>query len=354
MVRDYLIEAAASVRRKDRAVEDEGWIRQKLRTAPYGVMATAHDGQPFVNSNLFVYDERERAIYMHTARTGRTASNVGSSERVAFTVFEMGRLLPAPRAFNMSVEYEGVVVFGRARLLESEKEKRRGLGLLVEKYFSRLAPVVDYALPSTEELSLTSVYRIEIESWSGKRKAVEADYAGAFRFGGQIDSEEQTGDAVSMGNDIATRLTELEIELPAVPPIGGTYAHCVRTGDLLFTSGHVPFRADGTPILGRLGESLSMEEGQEAARRAALGLLASLRAELGSLDKVERIVRLLVTVNATADFIQHTQVANGASDLLVEVFGEAGKHARLAVGVASLPFNIALEVEAVVEVSPGP
>jgi hypothetical protein len=105
---------------------------------------------------------------------------------VAFTVFEMGRLLPAPRAFNMSVEYEGVVVFGRARVLESEEEKRRGLGLLIEKYFAHLTPAVDYALPSVEELSLTSVYRIAIDSWSGKRKAVEADYAGAFRWAGTI------------------------------------------------------------------------------------------------------------------------------------------------------------------------
>jgi enamine deaminase RidA (YjgF/YER057c/UK114 family) len=147
------------------------------------------------------------------------------------------------------------------------------------------------------------------------------------------------------------RLKELGLELPGVPPIAGTYVHCVRTGDLLFTSGHVPFRVDGTPILGRLGESLSVEDGQEAARRAALGMLASIKQELGSLDGVARIVRVLVTVNATPDFMQHTQVANGASDLLVEVFGEAGRHARLAVGVSSLPFNIALEIEAVVEVS---
>ena len=89
-----------------------------LRSAAYGVLATSHEGQPFVNSNLFVYAEDEHAIYMHTARTGRTASNVGAEERVAFTVFEMGRLLPAPRAFNMSVEYEGVVVFGRAQVLD--------------------------------------------------------------------------------------------------------------------------------------------------------------------------------------------------------------------------------------------
>jgi nitroimidazol reductase NimA-like FMN-containing flavoprotein (pyridoxamine 5'-phosphate oxidase superfamily) len=302
-----------------------------------------------VNSNLFVYDEGEHAIYMHTARTGRTTANVGAEERVAFTVFGMGRLLPAPRAFNMSVEYEGVVVFGRARLLDAEAEKERALGLLVDKYFSHLAPVVDYALPSVEELGLTSVYRIAIESWSGKRKAVDAGYEGAFLFGSMMEDGGRTMEG-GAERSAAARLSQLGATLPAVPPIAGTYVHCVRTGNLLFTSGHVPFREDGTPILGRLGESLSVEEGQEAARRAALGMLASMRAELGSLDRVARIVRVLATVNATPEFLQHTQVANGASDLLVQVFGEAGKHARLAVGVSSLPFNIALEIEAVVEV----
>ena len=109
-------------------------------------------------------------------------------------------------------------------------------------------------------------------------------------------------------------------------------------------------RADGTVIFGRLGENMDVDAGYEAARVAATGALATLRHELGSLDRVTRIVKVYGVVNATPEFLQHTQVINGASDLLVEVFGEAGKHARLAVGVSALPFNIALEVELVAEV----
>lgn len=179
-MRDYLEGAAHSVRRKDRAIDEEEWIRQLLARAPLGVLATVHGGQPFTNANIFVYSADEHAIYMHTARTGRTAANVEADERVCFTAFEMGRLLPAPRAFNMSVEYNGVVAFGRGRVLDCTDEKARGLQLLVAKYFSHLTPVADYALPSEEELRLTAVYRIAIDAWSGKRKAVDADYPGAF------------------------------------------------------------------------------------------------------------------------------------------------------------------------------
>ena len=133
MSRDALCLEPNAVRRKDRAVDDDPWIVEMLRTAPYGVLATSHEGQPFVNSNLFVYDADEHAIFMHTARTGRTSSNVVGEERVAFTVFEMGRLLPAPRAFNMSVEYDGVVVFGRASLIGSHTEKQRALQMLIAR-----------------------------------------------------------------------------------------------------------------------------------------------------------------------------------------------------------------------------
>ena len=179
-MKDYLDAPAHEVRRKDRAVDDEAWIRELLVRAPFGVLAMVHDSQPFTNANIFVYAEAERAIYMHTARTGRTSANVAADERACFTAFEMGRLLPAPRAFNMSVEYNSVVAFGRGHVLECAEEKARGLQLLVDKYFSHLTPVVDYALPSEEELRLTAVYRIDIDAWSGKRKAVEPDYPGAF------------------------------------------------------------------------------------------------------------------------------------------------------------------------------
>ena len=147
------------------------------------------------------------------------------------------------------------------------------------------------------------------------------------------------------------RLRELGLELPRLQPVAGTYVNAVRSGTLLFTAGHPPFRADGTVILGRLGADLDADAGYEAARRAALGVLATVRDALGSLDAVRRIVKLSGFVNATPEFLEHTKVINGASDLLVEVFGESGRHARLAVGCPSLPWNIALEVELVVEIA---
>ncbi|MBI1815379.1 MAG: RidA family protein [Deltaproteobacteria bacterium] len=146
------------------------------------------------------------------------------------------------------------------------------------------------------------------------------------------------------------RLRELGIELPSIPPPAGTFVHAVRTGDLLFLTGHPPIRADGSVILGRLGQDLDADAGYEAARVAGLGMLATLRHELGSLDKVRRIVKVNGVVNATPDFLEHTKTINGASDLLVQVFGDAGQHARLAVGYSSLPWNICLEVELIAEV----
>ena len=147
----------------------------------------------------------------------------------------------------------------------------------------------------------------------------------------------------------AQRLVALGLALPPPPPAVGSYVNAVRTGTLLYLAGHVPFRADGSVVTGKLGRDLDTAAGYEAARRAGLGVLATLAQELGSLDRVRRLVRVLGVVNATADFLEHTQVVNGASDLFVEVFGDAGRHARLAVGVASLPFDIAVEIEVIAE-----
>ena len=133
MARNYLEQPYSTVRRKDRAVEDDAWIIELLRRAPMAQLATAHDGQAFINGNLFVYDESRHAIYMHTAGKGRTRSNVDEDERVCLSISEMGRLLPAPLAFNMSVEYCGVVVFGRGRVIEDAAEKEYGLMLLVRR-----------------------------------------------------------------------------------------------------------------------------------------------------------------------------------------------------------------------------
>jgi enamine deaminase RidA (YjgF/YER057c/UK114 family) len=152
-------------------------------------------------------------------------------------------------------------------------------------------------------------------------------------------------------NGPEARLAALGIELPPLQQAAGTYVRAVRTGSLVFLTGHPPIRPDGSVVFGRLGGDLDVDAGYEAARLAALGTLVTLRDELGSLDRVRRIVKLNGWVNATPEFVDHTRTINGASDLLVEVFGEAGRHARLAVGCSSLPWNIALEVELVVEIA---
>jgi nitroimidazol reductase NimA-like FMN-containing flavoprotein (pyridoxamine 5'-phosphate oxidase superfamily) len=171
------------VRRQDRAVTDEAWIRELLTRAPHGTLATVRDGQPFVNMNLFVYDAAAHAIYLHTARAGRTRDNVEAHERVCFGVAEMGRLLPAPTALHFSVEYAGVVVFGRARVVEDEAEAAHALQQLLDKYAPHLRPGRDYRPIQPEELAVTSVYRIDIDEWSGKQKVAPANHPGAFRYG---------------------------------------------------------------------------------------------------------------------------------------------------------------------------
>lgn len=180
MPKDHAAPPYNAVRRADRAIDDQDWIVDFLRRAAIGILATVHDGQPFINSNLFVYDEPSHCIYMHTARLGRTRSNVEAAERVCFSVTEMGRLLPADEALEFSVEYSGVVAFGAATVLTDAVEARLALQLLLDKYFPHLLPERDYRPIVDEELKRTSVYRIDIESWSGKRKQVEDDFPGAF------------------------------------------------------------------------------------------------------------------------------------------------------------------------------
>jgi len=149
---------------------------------------------------------------------------------------------------------------------------------------------------------------------------------------------------------IDARLKEMGIELPpAVTPVAN-YVPAVRTGNLVFLSGHGPFKEDGSLITGKVGADLTVEQGYETARRIAIGLLGSLKAEIGDLGKVNRIVKLLGLVNCTPEFADQPKVINGASDLLVEVFGDKGKHARSAVGTNALPLNIAVEIEMIVEV----
>jgi nitroimidazol reductase NimA-like FMN-containing flavoprotein (pyridoxamine 5'-phosphate oxidase superfamily) len=178
MKKDDMQQAFNQIRRKDRA-KDDAWIRAFLRRAAFGCLATVREGQPFIVARNFAYDEAAHAIYLHGAVKGRTHENVQADERACFAVSEMGRLLPADRAMNFGVEYSGVVVFGRATIVTDRAEAKRGLQLLLDKYFPHLRPGEDYAPATDEDLKVTAVYRIEIESWSGKEKKAKADAPGA-------------------------------------------------------------------------------------------------------------------------------------------------------------------------------
>ena len=145
------------------------------------------------------------------------------------------------------------------------------------------------------------------------------------------------------------RLKELGLELPSAAKPMANYIPAVRTGNLVFLSGHGPLEKDRL-IVGKLGSDLTVEEGYQAARLVAVGLLGSLKDLIGDLEKVRRIVKLLGLVNSEPTFLEQPQVINGASDLLVEVFGDRGRHARSAVGTNALPVNIAVEIEMIVEV----
>jgi len=147
-----------------------------------------------------------------------------------------------------------------------------------------------------------------------------------------------------------SKLKELGIELPTRMAPAGSYVPAVRTGNLLFLSGAGPIGTDGRPVIGKLGADMDVAGGQAAARLVAYQLLATIRQELGSLDNVSRVVKLLGMVNCTPDFGQAPQVINGASDLFIELWGDAGRHARSAVGMASLPMGIAVEIEMIVEI----
>jgi enamine deaminase RidA (YjgF/YER057c/UK114 family) len=149
---------------------------------------------------------------------------------------------------------------------------------------------------------------------------------------------------------IEKRLKELKIELPAASSPVANYVNAVRTGNLLYLAGKGPLQPNGANITGKVGQDLSLEQGYQAARLVGINQLAVLKAELGSLDRVKRIVKVLGMVNCGPDFTDHPKVINGFSDLMVEVFGEKGKHARSAVGMPSLPSNIAVEIELIVEI----
>jgi len=153
-----------------------------------------------------------------------------------------------------------------------------------------------------------------------------------------------------MAGTVQDRLRELGITLPTPAAPAANYVPAVMSGHLLFISGQIPMGPEGIAFRGRLGENVSLEQGQAAARLCAINILAQAAAALGGLDRVRRVVKLGGWVNSTPDFTDQPKVVNGASDLMVELFGEAGRHARFAVGAPSLPLGVPVEVEATLEI----
>lgn len=155
--------------------------------------------------------------------------------------------------------------------------------------------------------------------------------------------------SVAQTIDFDKKLKELGIELYTPSKPLGNYVKAVRTGNLLYLAGHGPTKADGSNITGKVGKDLTTEQGYDAAKQVGVAMLSTLKVELGDLNKVKRVVKVLGMVNCTENFVDQPKVMNGFSDLMVAVFGDKGKHARSAVGMYALPSNIAVEVEIIVE-----
>lgn len=150
---------------------------------------------------------------------------------------------------------------------------------------------------------------------------------------------------------VEAKLQALGLELPPPPRPAANYLGAVQAGQLLFVSGHVPTKDGMFIYVGKVGKDLSLEEGYEAARIAALNCLASAKIAIGDLDRITRVVKILGMVNCTDNFGEQPKVVNGASDLLVHLFGDSGRHARSAVGMQALPFGVAVEIEMILEVA---
>ena len=157
------------------------------------------------------------------------------------------------------------------------------------------------------------------------------------------------------GQSPEARLEALGLTLPDPPKPVANYVGAVAVGNILFVSGHGPVRDGEHFFIGKLGRDMEVEEGKQAAQLVALNMLATIKAQLGELGRVKRVAKLLCLVNSSPDFRRQPEVANGASDLFVEIFGpERGKHARSAIGMGALPFGIAVEIEGVSEIEAGP
>jgi len=150
---------------------------------------------------------------------------------------------------------------------------------------------------------------------------------------------------------IEERLDELGITLPVPPKPAGSYIPVVKTGSLLFVSGQIPMKEGKVVFQGKVPSSISIEDAQKAAKLCTINALAQIKAELDTLDKISRIVKVSGFVNSSQDFVEQPKIINAASDLLFEIFGDKGKHSRIAVGVASLPLNSSVEIDLIVEIN---
>ena len=149
---------------------------------------------------------------------------------------------------------------------------------------------------------------------------------------------------------IEQKLKAMGLSLPALSVPGANYVPIVRHGDMIFLSGHIPRNPDGSPVNGRIGENISTSQAYELARQVTLSLLSTIQSEIGDLDNVKRIIKMLCIMNASPDYTEHPTVANGASDLLVGGFGARGTHARVALGAESLPGGVPIEIELIAAV----
>jgi len=171
----------ARVRRDEYAVDDEKWMREFLAARPAGVLGTVADGQPFLTPLCFAHDAEEGSLFVHLSPAGRTAANVAGNPRVAFTVFEMGRIVPGDDAGSFDNEYASVTLFGTADRLEDPTPKREALAQLLAKYAPHLEPGEDYRQASTDAVAETAVIEVAVEDWSAKRKTRSDD--DGYRFG---------------------------------------------------------------------------------------------------------------------------------------------------------------------------
>jgi len=180
----------SKIRRTDREINDDQRIKFILKNSPYGVVATVYQGQPFAQSNIFAYDSEQHAVYLHNSEHGRTPDNIRTNKRVCFTTSQIGRLLPAKKACNFSVEYASVVIFGTANIIQDPDEKVLGLNHLMNKYFTNFEAGKDYPFIEQEQLKGTAVIRIDILEWSAKCNQAAPDFPGAFHFGSENLTQE--------------------------------------------------------------------------------------------------------------------------------------------------------------------